>query len=575
MDIEKIHESVVWSNQKLAKFRKNRKSAIQEFVGYNYSDNGSAKRMPVDFLELATTIYLRLLAARSPKCLVTTEAFELKPMAADLEIVLNKIPDEIKLVRTIRRAVLEAMFSMAVVKIGVSATREDTGDEPFVSLVQADDYFVDMSARSWDEVQFEGNDYWMDVEDVKEYFGRDLAEEQYSGVSKDGQEQASTVTVNETGKPLYGRVLLRDVYVYRGNRLITYAVETMEVLRDVPWDGPDGSPYVKLWFNEVPGNLLPLPPVSLWRDLSNLGNSIFRKLAKQADSKKTVAAFGGGTDEDVQNLRSATDGSAIRYNGSAPDMITVGGVDTGNLAFLIQLKDLFNIFAGNIDALGGLSPQADTAAQEKLISDASSARIRAMSDATIEFAQEIFRRLAWYVWTDPVRKTKFRKTLSKEFGIGVTKEWTPETRDGDFIDYNFTIDVYSMQDDSPAARVQKLITAFERIVFPLLPQLQEQGAYIDTREVLDYVGKNSNMQDLAGFVKFMDGRMPPSAPVMGGSPEPDYVSTKPPVTRRTYERVNRPGATRHGRDAAMMQTLLGGRAQKAEMAGLSMGRSMT
>jgi len=44
-----------------------------------------------------------------------------------------------------------------------------------------------------------------------------------------------------------------------------------------------------------------------------------------------------------------------------------------------------------------------------------------------------------------------------------------------------------------------------------------------------------------------------------------------PQTTRTYERINRPGGTRPGSDAAMIQTLLGGRPQNAELAGV--GRS--
>ena len=89
-----------------------------------------------------------------------------------------------------------------------------------------------------------------------------------------------------------------------------------------------------------------------------------------------------------------------------------------------------------------------------------------------------------------------------------------------------------------------------------------------------YIGENSNLPDLPGFIRFQDMAEESSRPI-SGNPRPEYISTKSPVSHRTYERVNRPGATRHGRDAALMQTLLGGKAQGAEMAALSMGREMT
>ena len=577
MELSKLHESIEWANQTLAKHREERVGAIMSFCGSHYVKDGTCPATPVNLLELAVTIYIRLLAARAPKCLVSTDISALRPFAADMEIALNQIPGEIGLSGTLRRAVLEALFSFGIVKVGLGATNDNgkIGDEPFVSIVQLDDYFCDMSARSWEEVQFEGNEYWMDTAQIKDLYGVELGEDEYHGTSQDGQEQARSVTVNEHGTPLYPRVLLRDVYLVRENRMITYAVSTLTKLRDVPWDGPEGSPYIRLGFSEVPGNLLPLPPVAVWKDLHDLENALFRKIARQALDKKSVAAFPGGNDEDIARFKMAADGEAIRYNGPKPETLAAGGVDAPNLALAIQLKDIHSSIAGNLDSLGGLSPQANTATQEKLISEASSARIRAMSDATVDFAKAIFKRLAWYAWTDPVRERTIVKSASRHLpGLAVTKKWTPETRDGDFLDYNFDIDVFSMQDDSPTTRMEKFLSVYERVVLPMLPQLQEQGAVIDLHAILEWVGRNSNLPELTDFVLFPDA--PPDQRMPGGgSPRPEYISTKAPVTHRTYERVNRPGATRHGRDAALMQTLLGGGAQPADMAALAPGRSMT
>ena len=577
MDIKKLHSSIEWSCQMLEKPRAERLSAVQSFCGSHYVKDGLCPATPVNLIELAVTIYLRLLAARSPKCLVTTKVPSLRPFAADMEEALNQIPGEIGLSATLRRAVLEAIFSIGIVKVGIGATNENAkiGDEPFVSIVQLDDYFCDMSARSWEEVQFEGNDYWMDTAQMKDLYGVSIEEDDEHGDSPDGQAQAKSLSVHETGVPLHGRALLRDVYLVREGRLVTYAVQSMKVLRDEPWDGPEGSPYLKLWFSDVPGNLMPMPPVAVWKDLHELENALFRKLARQAEAKKTVAAFSGGNDEDIARLKRSKDGEGFRFNGPKPEQMTLGGIDQASLAFAIQVRDIHSVIAGNLDSLGGLSPQANTATQERLISESSSARIRAMSDSTVDFAKAIFRRLAWYMWTDPVRERTIVKAVSSRPGsLSITKQWTPETRDGDFLDYNFDIDVFSMQDDSPSARMDKFMSIYERIVLPMQPQLEAQGAFIDIQAIFEYVGRNTNLPELSDFVVF------PNAPAnerqpMGGSPRPEYVSTKAPFTRRTYERVNRPGATRQGRDAALMQTLLGGNPQGAEMAALSAGRSMT
>ena len=576
-DISTIDECVRFSRRRLDFPRQQRLAAIKKFVGVHYADQGSDSVMPVNLLELAVTIYLRLLAAKEPHCLVSTENGALRPFADDMEIVMNQLPREIRLTQTIRRAVLEAMFTIGVVKVGIAGAdpRPNIGDEPFVSVVQLDDYFCDMSAKNWNEVQYEGNDYWLSTEEVKDLYGKDLCGDNYNGTGPDGDMQARSVSNADAGGELSPRVLLRDVYLVRENRMVTYAVNTLTVLRDIPWDGPEGSPYVRLCFSDVPGNLLPLPPVALWQDLNELANALYRKLADESLSSKTVAVFRGGADEDARRFCGARNGDAIRAN-DMPESVAVGGINQANLAFWLQNRDIFSIIAGNLDSLGGLSPQAETATQDKLINEAASARVKDMSDRVVEFASDIFRKLAWYVWTDPVRERKFRKTVSGSLNIGIDKMWTPETRDGDFLDYNFSIAVFSMQDDSPATRMQKLANVFNTFILPLAGDMANQGLYVDIPALCAYIGKNANLPVLPDFIKSMQG--PPAQPMPGPAaalPQPSYISRKPPVTRRVYERVNRPGSmSERGKNAVLAQVLLGGRPQGADMAGLSMGRVM-
>ncbi len=573
--IEEIDRAIDDAKRKLDFTYKEHVDSVEQFVGQHYKENGTRKATPTNLLELAVTIYERLLAARTPKCTVSTEAPELKYFAANFEIALNHLPKEIRLGDTVRKAVKSALFTMGVVKIGIAGSdpRPNIGDEPFVSLVNIDDYFVDMSARNWDEIQFEGNEYWLDADAVQKIYGVTLTADDYSGDSVEGVKQANAITTGEARQPLYGRVLLRDVYLVRENAMLTYAVHSKREIRRVPWDGPEGTPYVKLWFSDVPGNLMPLPPVAVWKDMHVLANQIYRKLAKQAVSKKNIAGVLGGTDEEIMRIKTANDGEAVRVAGAKIEKLDIGGIDNGNLAFFLQNRDLFSLLAGNLDSLGGLSPQSDTATQDRLISEAANARIQAMSDRTVDFCRDIFKRLAWYVWTDPVRERKFRKYASRDFNVGVNVEWTPETRDGDFLDYNFDIAVFSMQDDSPATRLQKLTNVFNTFILPALDIFREQGVYIDAKALTDYLAKNANLPVLSDIVKFaepVEEQPTPSASL----PQPSYVSRKPPVTKRTYERVNRPGSmSERGKTAVLSQILLGGRPQAADVAGLNVGRA--
>jgi hypothetical protein len=566
-----LRTAIEWSIRQLETPRKNRVDAIRQFVGLHYAENGADKRVPTNFLELAVTIYTRQLLARAPRAIVTTSNQSLRPFSKTLEIAINQIPNEVGLGSTLRRSVVEALFSYAVVKVGiassgVSVLGHDYG-EPFVDLISADDHFIDMSAKRRETIQFEGNDYWLPVEDARKMWegkSSDIEPDEHTVTGDNGEERAEGVSSSQGADVYRDKVWLRDVWLPHAGKLITYGVKSHRVFGIVDWDGPEKGPYYTLGFSDVPGNLLPLPPVSLWIDLHDLGNSLFRKLGRQADAKKTVAAFQGGNDDDVESLKRAGDGEGIRYNGQKPEEITVGGIDAPTLAFYLQIRDLFSYFGGNLDMMGGLSPQSDTVGQDKLLSEAASSRVKHMAEQVVDFSRDVFKALAWYEWTDPVRQRVIEKPV-KGAGFSLRQKWSPETREGDFLDYNFDIDVYSMQDDTPATKLQKIGLALERFIFPAMPMVQQQGGALDAKALVELIGRLANVPELSDLVKFQDPDEMPQMP--SGDPNPTLA--KPANTTRTYDRVSRPGATRHGRDDAMARLLMGGGVQKSEGAAMA------
>ena len=566
VNLENLKTAVDWSIRQLAAPRSNRVKAVKQYVGKHYAEGGSDKVVPTNFLELAVTIYTRQLAARAPRVMVTTGSRALRPMAKSTEIALNQLPGEIGLDKTLQRAVMEGLFSMGVVKVGLNSSGVDVMGleygEPYVDIVSIDDYFMDMSAKSREGIQFEGNDYWLPLETAKKlYDKKDLKADDHTITGSQGETRADGVTTDEGADVYKDKVWLRDVWIHSSNQLVTYGVKSGEQLALVDWDGPDHGPYHVLGFSDVPGNILPLPPVALWRDLHELGNSLFRKLGKQAESKKTVVAFAGGDDEGVKALQNASDGEGIKYTAQKPENITVGGIDPPTLAFFLQTRDLFSYYAGNLDNMGGLAPSSDTIGQDKLLSEAASARLNFMRDRTIDFAQGIFRSLAWYEWTDPVRKRTIEKPV-KGTTISVKRTWSAETRDGDFLDYNFDLDVYSMQDDTPSIKLQKIGQALERYVFPGIPLLQAQGGQIDYQEVINTVSQLGNIPELKDMITFGEPNQGDEVQA-GGDAQP---TTMPANTTRTYERTNRPGGTRSGNDKALTSILMGGNVQESEAA---------
>jgi hypothetical protein len=96
-----------------------------------------------------------------------------------------------------------------------------------------------------------------------------------------------------------------------------------------------------------------------------------------------------------------------------------------------------------------------------------------------------------------------------------------------------------------------------------MPFIQQQGGGIDGQKFIDLISEYSNIPELKNIITFQ--ALSQSNPIEG-NPEPAGM---PANTTRTYERVNRPGATRHGKDDVFSRLLMNGNVQGAEGATLT------
>lgn len=570
----KLREAITYSRQRLQPFRDARISALRQYVGRHYSDNGATDKVPVNLLELAINIYMQQLAARPPKALVLTPYFELKPAALNLELATNAHIAKIKLANHLRLTVIDAMFSLGIMKIGltksspidINGTMHDPG-KAFAEAVHLDDWVHDISARIYEECQFSGNRYRISYELAMELFrgpGRDeLAPSDISGINETGDERAETLSRGSGSNPstYKDQVELWDIWLPDEKLLVTLPLEgTGKALQVLEWQGPETGPFHLLSFSPVPGNVMPLPPVALWMDLHDLANRIFRKLGRQAERQKTLLGVRTTGQKDGETVISADDGDAITMDDPKnAQEYNYGGIQPQSLAFLIQLKDMFAYFAGNLDALGGLSPQADTLGQDQLLNANASKRVLVMQDRMIEFTTEVVTDIANYIYNDPVTPIPVLKQV-KGTDIQVPGTFEPQERLAPFDRYNFEIEPYSMQHQGPAARLQALTQIFQNFLAPFEPMLEQQGITINFRGLLQIIARYGNMPELDNLLIMQE-------PLSNSLPGPLGVP-KAPVTRRTYERINRPGATRQGKDAALVNMLLGGNGQPAETAQL-------
>lgn len=582
-DYARFRSAMGASRKKLRSFRESRRASIAQYVGSNYSEDGASDKVPVNLIEMMVVILLGQLAARAPKALVKTPIRGLKPEAANLELGLNRLLDQIQLAGTLRRSAMDALFSVGVVKVGLcqKTTLESDGythhiGQPFADVVDLDDIELDMTAKRFDQVSFVGNRYrlpYLAVKDSSLYdleVLKKLKPSPRSGTMDDGEEKVESIGQGgESGEEdeCEDHVELIDVWLPFDRKVVTMDADNScgRPLRVVDWEGPDCGPYHWLAFVDVPNNLMPLSTVSVVYDLADLSNRLFLKAGRQAERQKTVFGFRGSAADDAERLIKAKDGGSVRIDDSGPGQeFKTGGADQVTLAMFLQAKGLFTYLAGNLDALGGLSPQAGTLGQDQLLSVNASRRVSEMQNRMVEFSRGVINSLAWYLLNDPLIDMKIAKRVPGYESIEVPVDISPENRKGDYLDFNFDVEPYSAQDVTPGQRLQTLTMFFQQFLVPFAPMLAQSGIQINFQGLLKLVAKYSNIDELSDILTMA---IPPEEPDVQG----EKGRKMSPVTRRENVRINRPGSTEQGKDEAMMQMMLGGAngVQPASLAGLA------
>ena len=584
-EFRKLVSAVEESFRKMQPFRENRKKLIDAFVGSDYAgkdSENSPRTVYLYLLTMAVNIYVRQLAVRAPTAKVVSPYQELRPLAANLTLACKDAADECHLGTVLRECVTDALFSpRATVKIGVEFRGQGKYKgvdvdltEPFVRKVSFDDYVIDMSARAAGRPDFEGDRYYLSREEFDRrhpglWAQLGLASGGVLDTKNDGGEdraEAISHSPGGTDEGLGPKIAMWDIFLPNECKVVTYvAMKAERPVAVIDLDGDEDGAYRSLWFTAVPDNALAMPPMATLKNVHNLANSLFRRLAAQARNQKRVVGF--DDEESANRFKMARDGDGVHWKGQKPENIEAGGIDPAVLAFFIQLKDIFSWTAGNLDSLGGLSPMAETAKQDELLARSANAQLADMQEATNEFAQTIFRQIAWYEWTDPVRVRILQKEIpgTDEY---LSVEWSPETRRGDFLDFNFSINPHSMREDSPAAKIQKLQGVLMQFYGPLQPFFQQQGLTVDVRRLNELVSDYSNLPELEQLIIAVNPETAAQMAGQGPAGNPSPTLAKAAVTKRTYERINRPGATRVGKDMAMMQTLMGGNPQPSEAAAI-------
>jgi hypothetical protein len=549
------------SYKQLQRFREERKGLVRQYVGAHYSADGATERVPVNLLQLYVNVVLRNLVANNPRVLLSTFLREHKPTVTAMQAWANKQIEKIGLGVILKRIALDALIGAGIAKVALAAPADSAAagwglaaGEPFIAGIDLDDFVMDMAAKCPEEAAFMGHKYRVPldvVQDSKLYSAarKDLVASRLRLHNPGGDERTGAMARGGEvqDQDYQDMVDLWEVYLPREKLVLTLASTDdgrpdteAEPLRTQKWLGPDDGPYHILSYGVVPGNPMPLGPLLNLIDIHEITNHLFRKLVRQAERQKEVLAVQGQAIDDAQRVQQASDGDIVTaQNPEGMKPLTFGEPNAKNYAMAEALRNLFSYMAGNLDMMGGLSPQSKTLGQDRLLAENASKSIAEMQDSTIGYVSRVIKALCWYWHNDPVKVMRATHQLPAMPEFQFTRTVSPEQRQQvRFEDLEIRCDPYSLHPKSPQEKAQSLTEIVKGFVIPMMPLLVQQGVSMDMPRFLAKIGEYLDQNDLAEILTIGD---PMAVPGQG-----QRTGGMPQSTERTYNRTNTPGRTPQG-----------------------------
>ena len=256
----------------------------------------------------------------------------------------------------------------------------------------------------------------------------------------------------------------------------------------------------------VSNNPFPVAPVSAWRTLNKMANSMYVKLMDQADSQKDLLLYKPGMEDVAQAVADAYNGQSIRT--PDPDgvkVVSYGGGNPENEKMVQQTQFWFNYLSGGVDQMSGMKTGGGSKTATAVRTLQSNASV-VQDDARgliYDTQAGISRDQAWFFHNDPfLNMPSIIRETGKEPRQVVL---TPEEVNGDFLSLNFEIVKRSMGAVEPEHRRQ----ALEKMLINIIPGIanaqmlfQQLGQKFDGMQLLINAAEEMGIPDI--MIKVVD-----------------------------------------------------------------------
>jgi hypothetical protein len=509
----RLRRALLACEQQLKVFRDQRLHAITQFVGAHYGRT-AVQQLPMNVLAGAVLALVPNLVSGTPKAWCRPKTLAARPLADRLGLDLDKWIEETGFADRLRMVVQDGLFGPAFFWTGIApGDKVDLGDilldygTVVTDRVSLDDYRIDPQARTREAALFEGHVTEMPYEYVMEsatYRNKDGLSP-FRGL--EGDKRAEDLSRGDAGPRdgVVDIVRLVELWLPRGfDGRDKPLLVTMPLpgngdlpLRVEDYEGPERGPYDDLAYYRVPDNAVALPPVAVFLDLHEAINRFVRKMFRQMDREKVLGIIEDVAAQDGAIIRQAEDGDLILVKDKERiGQLQLGGARTDKSQVLSGLLQFFSKQAGNMDLIAGLENVAPTLGQEQMLAGNSSVRIEDMRRQVQATVRSVFKKVAWYLYTDPLHEPSLLRRLPGT-DIEIETTFTPEERaEADIQDFDIDIQPHSWRPDTPERAAEKMLRWVAEVAIPLAPTAAAQGANLNAEEIIRRVAQLQGIDEV-------------------------------------------------------------------------------
>lgn len=507
--VERLHDKIKLCDEKMKPYLSHSKDLIEQYTGpyfwmqQNKHEPLEGERLVLPGFFAYINSVMPYLATTNPKVNVTAVLAELKFFAERYEGAGNYTLKEINFIKSLQRMVLDSLFGFGLGKTGLNEYADDTSPDGFLhdkrqfyaDRVDPKNFVYDSNAAEWEKMFFVGHRFTWPVDFCRSLAAdgvlspvnvRRLIDEQDGAVDDD---LGNFKDIEPNSDRLDPHLRLIEIWEPRENRLkiISDTESEAYVLSDVEYTGPERGPYVLLGYHFVPGEILPLPPLSVLKELDQLNNDYGIKLYNRTQSEKSIGLIEDGVDKKTKRaIKNSRDGDWLTVpdgtiSGNKYAIENMTGITPAQTQLSAWLQEQMNIFGANFQTLGGTKATSRTATQDQQLLNQASKTVNAMQEKVQEFSKEIVEKMAWYLWKQTGNAIPLTQMIAGQLE---DMPFDPAMKEGDFLDYTFDIEPYSAASKDPARLFADKMMLSKEIIIPTSPVAMEQGDAPNIRELV-------------------------------------------------------------------------------------------